>query len=267
MKLKKKINIRFNMYKNIYIYNNEIKLDAPSPWGLFFQDSATPQMEGIEELHNNIMFYLAIILFTVTWIMITIINSFEYKKLKISHKYMNHGTLVELIWTITPAVILILIAFPSFKLLYLMDEVMDPSLVIYGEGHQWYWSYQYPDFTNTNEEFLEFDSYIVPDTDLEEGKLRMLEVDNRIIIPELTHTRFVVSAADVIHSFGCPSLGIKCDAYPGRLNQSSVYLNRQGTYFGQCSEICGILHSSMPIVIQSVSLKKFLLWLRDQIGG
>lgn len=254
------------MYNNFYVYNNYIKLDAPTPWGLFFQDSATPQMEGIEELHNNIMFYLAIILFTVTWMMITIIKSFVFKKSLISHKYMNHGTLIELIWTIAPAVILILIAFPSFKLLYLMDEVMDPSLVIYGEGHQWYWSYQYPDFTNVNDEFVEFDSYIVPDTDLEEGRLRMLEVDNRVIIPELTHTRFVVSAADVIHSFACPSLGIKCDAYPGRLNQSSVYLNRQGTYFGQCSEICGILHSSMPIVIQSVSLKKFLLWLRDQMG-
>jgi cytochrome c oxidase subunit 2 len=99
----------------------------------------------------------------------------------------------------------------------------------------------------------------VPDVDLEQGTLRMLEVDNRVIVPELTHIRFVLSAADVIHSFACPSLGIKCDAYPGRLNQSSLYLNRQGTYFGQCSEICGILHSSMPIAIQSVSLKKFLL--------
>ena len=253
-----------------YIYLNMqeiIKLDAPTPWGLFFQDSATPQMEGIEELHNNIMYYLAVILFTVTWMMVTIIKNFRSKKSLISHKYMNHGTLIELIWTITPAIILILIAFPSFKLLYLMDEVIDPSLVIYGEGHQWYWSYQYPDFRNADEEIVEFDSYIVPDIDLEEGRLRMLEVDNRVIIPELTHTRFVVSAADVIHSFACPSLGIKCDAYPGRLNQSSLYLNRQGTYFGQCSEICGILHSSMPIVIQSVSLKKFLLWLREQMGS
>nr|YP_010944557.1 cytochrome oxidase subunit 2 [Blastomyces parvus]WMB97433.1 cytochrome oxidase subunit 2 [Blastomyces parvus] len=255
-----------------YLNNKEVNfnfnsdLDAPSPWGLYFQDSATPQMEGIEELHNNIMFYLAIIVFTVTWMMIVIIKTFKATKSVISHKYMNHGTLIELIWTITPAVILILIAFPSFKLLYLMDEVMDPSLVIYGEGHQWYWSYQYPDFTNADNEFIEFDSYIVPDADLEEGTLRMLEVDNRVIIPELTHTRFVVSAADVIHSFAVPSLGIKCDAYPGRLNQSSVYLNRQGTYFGQCSEICGILHSSMPIAIQSVSLKKFLLWLRDQMS-
>ena len=239
--------------------------DAPEPWGLFFQDNATPQMEGLEELHNNIMFYLAIILFAVSWIMLSII--LNYEKSSLSNKYVNHGTLVELVWTITPALILVLIAFPSFKLLYLMDEVIDPSLVIYGEGHQWYWSYQYPDFTNNDEEFVEFDSYIVPESDLEIGKLRMLEVDNRVIIPELTHTRFIVAGADVIHSYACPSLGIKCDAYPGRLNQSSVYLNREGTYFGQCSEICGILHSSMPIAIQSVNLGKFLYWLYDQIGG
>ena len=245
--------------------NDETRLDAPEPWGVFFQDNATPQMEGLEELHNNIMYYLAIILFAVTWILISII--LNYTKSKISNKYINHGTLVELIWTVTPALILILIAFPSFKLLYLMDEVIDPSLVIYGEGHQWYWSYQYPDFTNNDEEFVEYDSYIIPESDLEKGKLRMLEVDNRVIIPELTHTRFVVAGADVIHSYACPALGIKCDAYPGRLNQSSVYLNREGTYFGQCSEICGILHSSMPISIQSVQLGKFLYWLYDQIGG
>jgi heme/copper-type cytochrome/quinol oxidase subunit 2 len=114
-----------------------LQLDAPTPWGLFFQDSASPQMEGIEELHNNIMFYLAIILFTVTWMMANIVRNFAAKRSPIAHKYMNHGTLIELIWTITPAFILILIAFPSFKLLYLMDEVMDPSLVVYAEGHQW----------------------------------------------------------------------------------------------------------------------------------
>ena len=241
------------------------KLDVAEPWGLFFQDNSTPQMEGLEELHNNIMFYLAIILFAVTWIMLSII--LNYTKSKISNKYINHGTLVELIWTVTPALILILIAFPSFKLLYLMDEVIDPSLVIYGEGHQWYWSYQYPDFINHEEECVEYDSYIIPESDLEKGKLRMLEVDNRVIIPSLTHTRFVVAGADVIHSYACPALGIKCDAYPGRLNQSSVYLNRETTQFGQCSEICGILHSSMPISIQSVKISKFLYWLYEQIGG
>ena len=130
--------------------------------------------------------------------------------------------------------------------------------------HQWYWSYQYADFLNTDNEFIEYDSYLVPESDLEKGGLRMLEVDNRVILPELTHTRFMVSAADVIHSFACPALGIKADAYPGRLNQLSVHINREGTFFGQCSEICGILHSSMPIAIQSVSLEKFLIWLRDQ---
>lgn len=243
------------------ILKGHILMDAPTPWGIFFQDSASPQMEGIEELHNNIMFYLAIILFTVTWIMIIIVRNFVATKSPIAHKYMNHGTLIELIWTITPAFILILIAFPSFKLLYLMDEVMDPSLVVYAEGHQWYWSYQYPDFTNEDDEFIEFDSYIVPDSDLEDGGLRMLEVDNRVIVPELTHIRFVITSGDVIHSFACPSLGIKCDAYPGRLNQVSVFINREGVFYGQCSEICGILHSSMPIVIESVNIDKFVHWL------
>ncbi|KAG9227918.1 cytochrome oxidase [Amylocarpus encephaloides] len=166
--------------------------DSPRPWGLYFQDSATPQMEGLVELHDNIMFYLVIILFGSP----------------ISHKYLNH------------ALILILIAFPSFKLLYLMDEVSDPAI------------YQYPDFLNTEDEFIEFDSYLVPESDLEEGALRMLEVDNRVIIPELTHVRFIITAADVIHSFACPALGIKCDAYPGRLNQVSVLINREGVFYG-----------------------------------
>jgi heme/copper-type cytochrome/quinol oxidase subunit 2 len=238
--------------------------DTPMPWGLYFQDSGSPQMEAIVELHNNIMFYLFIILFSVGWILLSIVRNYTYDKHMISNKYSNHGTLIELIWTITPALILILIAFPSFKLLYLMDEVTDPNLTLAVEGHQWYWTYEYADFINDEEEFIEYDSYIVPESDLELGTFRLLEVDNRIILPELTHTRFMISAADVIHSFACPSLGIKCDAYPGRLNQVSVHINREGVFYGQCSEICGILHSSMPISIQSVSLEKFLLWLYNQ---
>ena len=254
------------MLQNISLFKTILN-DAPEPWQLGFQDSAAPGFTGIIELHNTIFFYLVVICVSVFWLLGSIIYYYNNSKNPIIHKYLNHGTLIELIWTITPALILVLIAFPSFKLLYLMDEVIDPSLVIYGEGHQWYWSYQYPDFTNNDEEFVEFDSYIVPESDLEEGQFRMLEVDNRVIIPELTHTRIVISAADVIHSYACPSLGIKADAYPGRLNQASVYINRPGTFFGQCSEICGILHSSMPIAIQSVSIKDFLLWLREQMEG
>ena len=249
-----------NLLKNLFT----MELDAPTAWGIYFQDSATPQMEGLVELHDNIMYYLVIILFSVGWILLSIIKNYVAKNTPISHKYLNHGTLIELIWTITPAVILMLIAFPSFKLLYLMDEVSDPSMSVLAEGHQWYWSYQYPDFLDSNDEFIEFDSYIVPDSDLEEGTLRMLEVDNRVILPELTHVRFIITAGDVIHSFACPALGIKCDAYPGRLNQVSVFINREGVFYGQCSEICGILHSSMPIVIESVSLEKFLTWLEEQ---
>ncbi len=241
-----------------------INLDAPISWGIYFQDSATPQMEGLVELHDSIMYYLVIILFSVGWILISITRNFNYIKSPISHKYLTHGTLIELIWTIVPALILFLIAFPSFALLYLMDEVNDPSMSVLAEGHQWYWSYQYPDFLDSNEEFIEFDSYIVPESDLEEGTLRMLEVDNRVILPELTHVRFIITAGDVIHSFSCNSLGIKADAYPGRLNQVSIFINREGVFYGQCSEICGILHSSMPIVIESVSLEKFLTWLEEQ---
>jgi cytochrome c oxidase subunit II len=241
-----------------------INLDAPHAWGIYFQDSATPQMEGLVELHDNIMYYLVIILFGVSWIIVSIIRNYISTKALISHKYLNHGTLIELIWTITPAIILILIAFPSFKLLYLMDEVSDPSMSVLAEGHQWYWSYQYPDFLDSSDEFIEFDSYIVPESDLDEGTLRLLEVDNRVIIPELTHVRFIITSGDVIHSFACNSLGIKADAYPGRLNQASIFVNREGVFYGQCSEICGILHSSMPIVIESVSLEKFLTWLEEQ---
>jgi len=221
-------------------------------------------MEGLVELHDNIMYYLVIILFAVAWVMLSIVRNYIETKSPFSHKYLNHGTLIELIWTITPAVILILIAFPSFKLLYLMDEVNDSSMSVLAEGHQWYWSYQYPDFLNSDDESIEFDSYLVPESDLEDGALRMLEVDNRVIVPELTHIRFIITSGDVIHAFAVPALGIKADAYPGRLNQVSVFINREGVFYGQCSEICGILHSSMPIVIESVSLEKYLTWLEEQ---
>ena len=246
---------------NLLSFVSPLHCDASYPWQIGFQDGSTPNFEGIVELHDTIFFYLVVISFLVFWMLAVIMIKFSSSKVGIVHKYHNHGTLIELVWTITPALILIAIAFPSFKLLYLMDEVTDPSLTVFVEGHQWYWSYQYPDFLNNDDEELEFDSYLVPESDLEEGGLRMLEVDNRVIVPESTNIRFIVTSGDVIHSYACPSLGIKCDAYPGRLNQFSTYVNREGVFYGQCSEICGILHSSMPIVIESVSLNKFLSWL------
>ena len=243
------------------IFDDEL-CDAPRPWGLYFQDSASPQMEALVELHDNIMFYLIIILFSVGWILAAIVT--KYSKAVITNKYVSHGTLVELIWTVSPGLILIFIAFTSFKLLYLMDEVSDVNMTFYIEGHQWYWSYQYPDFIGDDDDFIGFDSYLIPETDLEDGALRMLDVDERVILPEVTHARFIVSSGDVIHSYACPALGIKADAYPGRLNQASSLVNRLGTFYGQCSEICGILHSSMPIVIQCITLEKFLIYLWEK---
>jgi heme/copper-type cytochrome/quinol oxidase subunit 2 len=219
-------------------------------------------MEAIIELHNYIMYFLILTLVAVMWIMVVMVIKFT--KNKFSNIYLTHGTLIELIWTITPALILVLIAFPSFKLLYITDDVTDPEMSLKVEAHQWYWSYEYADFLNDDDEFIAYDSYMVNESDLENGKLRMLEVDNRIILPELTHARFNVSSTDVIHCLASPSLGLKCDAYPYKSNQISVYTNREGTYYGQCSEICGIWHSSMPIVIESVSLEKFLVFLKSQ---
>ena len=243
---------------------NPLLTDAPTPWGLYFQDSASPSFEGIVELHDQIMFYLVIILFGVAWVMGSSMKTFSSSRTEIVHKYSNHGTLIELIWTISPALVLVAIAFPSFKLLYLMDDVLDPAMTVKAVGHQWYWSYEYSDFVNDDGESIEFDSYMVPEDDLEDGQLRQLEVDSRVIVPVNTHIRFIVTGADVIHDFAVPALALKIDATPGRLNQASVLIQREGVFYGQCSEICGVLHSSMPICIEAVSVEKYLAWLDSQ---
>nr|YP_009228174.1 cytochrome c oxidase subunit 2 [Rhizophagus fasciculatus]AGA14201.1 cytochrome c oxidase subunit 2 [Rhizophagus irregularis]AGF34708.1 cytochrome c oxidase subunit 2 [Rhizophagus aggregatus]AGA14233.1 cytochrome c oxidase subunit 2 [Rhizophagus irregularis]AGF34710.1 cytochrome c oxidase subunit 2 [Rhizophagus irregularis]AJK91305.1 cytochrome c oxidase subunit 2 [Rhizophagus fasciculatus] len=238
--------------------------DAPQPWQLGFQDGGSPSIEGIVELHDQVMFYLVIILLGVGWMLGSTIRKFNSNHNQIVHKYHNHGTLIELIWTITPALVLIAIAFPSFKLLYLLDEVIDPVITVKAIGNQWFWTYEYSDYVNDTGETIEFDSYMIPDTDLEPGQLRLLEVDNRVILPVDTHIRFIVTARDVIHSFAVPSLGLKLDALPGRLNQTSAIINREGVFYGMCSELCGVLHYGMPIVIESVSLESYLLWLSSQ---
>lgn len=145
-----------------------------------------------------------------------------------------------------------------------MDEVIDPAITVKAIGHQWYWSYEYSDFVDDEGQSLEFDSYMIPAEDLEIGQLRQLEVDSRVVVPVDTHIRFIVTATDVLHDFAIPALGIKVDASPGRLNQTSTFIQREGVYYGQCSELCGVLHSSMPIVIEAVSVEKFLSWLYSQ---
>jgi len=243
---------------------NQINNDAPEPWQKGFQDGASPGFEGITELHDSISFFLVVIAIAVFWIIGSVILNFNSTKSPITHKYTTHGTLIELIWTITPALVLIAIAFPSFKLLYMLDEVISPTMTIKVSGNQWYWSYEYSDFINEDGEAVEFDSYMIPDADLELGQLRLLEVDNRVVVPVDTHIRFIVTATDVIHDFAVPSLGLKIDAVPGRLNQTSVLIQRPGVFYGQCSEICGVYHGFMPIAVEAVSLEKYLVWLDSQ---
>jgi len=238
--------------------------DIPLSWGLYFQDGASPSMEGIIDLHDRIMFYLVVILFGVSFIMLSSMWNFNRSENKLVYRYLNHGTLIELIWTVGPALILVAIAFPSFKLLYLMDEVIDPAMTLKITGHQWYWEYEYADFLNEENETINFDSYMKDEASLEEGELRMLEVDNPAVLPVDTHIRFIITAADVLHDWAVPSLGIKVDACPGRLNQASVIIERTGFFYGQCSELCGILHSSMPIKIEAVEVEKFFSWLLEQ---
>ena len=219
------------MFSKILIFNT-IFNDAPHPWQIGFQDSAAPGFSGIVELHNTIFFFLVVICVGVFWTLGSIIYYYNIKKSPIIHKYLNHGTLIELIWTITPAFILIAIAFPSFRLLYLLDEVISPTITIKVVGHQWYWSYEYSDYINESGESIEFDSYMIPESDLELGQFRLLDVDNKVIVPTDTHVRLIVTGADVIHSFAVPSLGIKIDAVPGRLNQTSILCERTGTFYG-----------------------------------
>jgi cytochrome c oxidase subunit 2 len=179
---------------------------------------------------------------------------------------MVHGTTMEIIWTIFPSLILMLIAIPSFALLYSMDEIVDPAITIKAIGHQWYWTYEYSDYNSYyKQQSLTFDSYMIPEDDLELGQLRLLEVDNRVVVPAKTHLRLIITSADVLHSWAVPSLGVKCDAVPGRLNQTSIFIEREGVYYGQCSEICGTNHAFMPIVVEAVSLKDFGSWVSNQL--
>jgi cytochrome c oxidase subunit 2 len=248
------------MFNNFSIFTT-IFNDAPQPFQIGFQDSAAPGFTGIVELHNTIFFYLVLISVAVFWVQASIIYYFNSSKSGIVHKYLNHGTLLELIWTVSPAFILIAIAFPSFRLLYLLDEVISPTITIKVVGHQWYWSYEYSDYITESGDAIEFDSYMIPDSDLELGQFRLLDVDNKVVIPVDTHIRLIVTGSDVIHSFAVPSFGVKIDAVPGRLNQSSILAERTGTFYGQCSEICGVYHGFMPIAVEAVSVQDYLAWV------
>nr|AAS86768.1 cytochrome oxidase subunit II [Propithecus edwardsi] len=220
------------------------------PVELGFQDAASPIMEELLYFHDHTL----MIVFLISSLVLYIIS------LMLTTKLMHTSTMdaqeVETVWTILPAIILILIALPSLRILYMMDEITSPSLTLKTMGHQWYWSYEYTDY-----EDLSFDSYMIPSSDLKPGELRLLEVDNRVVLPTEMSIRMLISSEDVLHSWTVPSLGVKTDAIPGRLNQATLMTSRPGIYYGQCSEICGANHSFMPIVLELIPLKHFEEWL------
>jgi cytochrome c oxidase subunit 2 len=222
-------------------------------WGqLIFQDAASPIILQIISFHDHALVILAIIISVVTYAILTLILN------KFTSRVRSDAQQIETIWTVLPAVILIFLAIPSLRLLYLTDEINSPSVTIKTIGHQWYWRYEYSDFSD-----IQFDSYMVPTSELSEGEFRLLEVDNRIVVPIQLEIRILVTAADVIHSWTIPSIGVKIDAIPGRLNQLGFIASRTGVFYGQCSEICGSNHSFIPIAIEVVDTKSFIEWTKS----
>nr|YP_009256003.1 cytochrome c oxidase subunit II [Morone americana]ANF05087.1 cytochrome c oxidase subunit II [Morone americana]QPF96646.1 cytochrome c oxidase subunit II [Morone americana]QPF96711.1 cytochrome c oxidase subunit II [Morone americana]BBU25790.1 cytochrome c oxidase subunit 2 [Morone americana] len=219
------------------------------PVQLGFQDAASPVMEELLHFHDHALMVVFLISTLVLYMIVAMVST------KLTNKFLLDSQEIEIIWTVLPAVILILIALPSLRILYLMDEINDPHLTIKAVGHQWYWSYEYTDY-----EDLGFDSYMVPTQDLTPGQFRLLEADHRMVVPVESPLRVLVTAEDVLHSWAIPALGVKMDAVPGRLNQTAFISSRAGVFYGQCSEICGANHSFMPIVIEAVPLKHFEAW-------
>jgi cytochrome c oxidase subunit 2 len=246
------------------VMGHVVHMDAPEPWQMGFQDPATPIAQGIMDLHHDLMFFIVFVATFVSWMIARTLVHFRASRNPVPEKII-HGTLIEILWTITPSLILVLIAVPSFALLYSLDEVVDPAVTVKAVGHQWYWSYEYSDYSQSDTDSIAFDSYMIPDEDLEQGQLRLLEVDNRMVVPVHTHIRVVITAADVLHSWAVPSLGIKCDAVPGRLNQVPLYIRREGVFYGQCSEICGVNHGFMPIVVEAVPLENYVDWIAQRL--
>ena len=246
--------------------------DASEPWQVGLQDPATPIMESMLFFHNYLMMFLIAIGVFVSWMLGVVFLRFD-SRVNLKADKFSHDSLLETFWTIVPAVILLFISIPSFALLYSLDELINPLLTLKIVGHQWYWSYEYSDYFLGSPlgQFisfgnrLNFDSYMISTPDLTLGALRLLEVDNRAVLPTETHIRLIVTAADVLHSWSVPSFGIKIDACPGRLSQGSLYIKREGVYYGQCSEICGVNHGFMPIVVRGVSSKYFGAWTMSKI--
>ncbi len=234
----------------------------PEGYEMTFPEPATPAMEHITEFHNMLLYIISGIVAFVTALLLYVMIRFRAKA-NPTPSTTTHNVLLEVIWTVVPVVILILIAVPSFKLLFFEARNPDPELTIKVNGHQWNWEYTYPDNGDIN-----FTANMIPhkDIDVAKGQKRLLSTDAPLVLPIDTNIVFEVTAADVIHAFAVPAFGIKIDAVPGRLNTTWARITKAGTYYGQCSEICGTGHGKMPIEIHAVSKEEFAAWIKSQGG-
>jgi len=245
--------------------------DAPHLLQTGFQDPATAIMEGVYLFNCSLLIVTISIVILIAWLMfLIVINFLEWTN---SQKFdFTHSNIFEIIWTSTPALILFSLAAPSFTLLYSLDEITNPKLTLKILGHQWYWTYEISDFImcSTHEESIKYASYFLPNEILQEnsstGFFRILETNKKLILPTKTHIRLLITSVDVLHSWTIPSFGIKVDACPGRLNQTSLLIKRFGMFFGQCSEICGVNHAFMPIVVVAVPTSQFEIALLNRIN-
>nr|WKK30132.1 cytochrome oxidase c subunit 2 [Ancistrocerus trifasciatus]WKK30134.1 cytochrome oxidase c subunit 2 [Ancistrocerus trifasciatus]WKK30137.1 cytochrome oxidase c subunit 2 [Ancistrocerus trifasciatus]WKK30139.1 cytochrome oxidase c subunit 2 [Ancistrocerus trifasciatus]WKK30142.1 cytochrome oxidase c subunit 2 [Ancistrocerus trifasciatus] len=222
-------------------------------WNMYFiQDSNSPNMDQLIFFHDLTLLLIISITSCIIYIFYFLFIN------KLTNRFMMNNHMIELIWTIIPMLTLLLIAMPSLKILYLLEETSPPIISIKTIGHQWYWQYEMSDYLN-----IEFESFMLNYNSQLLWMARLLDVDNRVILPFNSSLRFIFTSTDVIHSWTIPSLGVKMDATPGRINQAFIYLNRPGIFFGQCSEICGANHSFMPIVIESTNMNNFINWMKS----
>lgn len=230
---------------------------VPHPWQIGFQPAASPMMEGVTHMHNFLLAVITAIALLVGALMSYVMVRFRASRHPVPSKTAHH-TLLEVAWTMIPVLILVMIAIPSLKLLFSLDKAQNATMTVKAIGHQWYWSYEYP------EKQITYDSYMIEDKDLKAGQVRLLSVDNPVVVPVDTTVRILVTSQDVLHSFAVPSLGIKKDAVPGRLNETWLRIGKAGDYYGQCSELCGIKHGFMPIHVKAVSKKDYDIWSQSR---
>jgi len=233
-----------------------LAMGQPKPWGLGFQDSASPIKHEIEWFHNALLLpIMTVITLFVLGLLLYVMMRFSAAKNPTPTR-TAHNTLIEIAWTAIPIVILVVIAIPSFRLLYKQDRAVNPEFTVKVTGRQWYWQVEYPDHGG-----FSFDSYMKERADLKQGEPWLLEVDNRLVVPVGAPIRVIVAGADVMHSFFVPSLGVQIYAVPGRLNETWFEVEKEGVFYGQCNQICGLKHAYMPIAVEAVSKEKFKAWV------